>query len=145
MRNAFAIAILLLLALMSNPTNVWGADAVSDAEQVKRQAVLIPGLRQAAAGAGGYATSSINVKSTAHQVTIDVVNSKLNNAPMADRNAEASAIASAIAKAIAGKAEFAAVVTIHIDYVAGSGSTPKIVQGLVFNKSADGAFKPHQS
>ena len=145
MKSAFAVAILLLLALATNPTNVWGADVVSDTQKVKRQAALTPSLQQAAAGAGGYDSSSIKVTSTAHQVTIAVINSKLNSASAADRNAEASAIASVIGKAIDGKPEFAAVVTVHIDYVAGSGSTAKIVQGLVFNKSADGTFKPHQS
>jgi hypothetical protein len=145
MKSAFAFAILLLLALTSNPTHVWGADAVSDADQVKRQAALVPSLQKAAAGAGGYATSSIKVQTSAHQVTIDVINSKLNGATAADRNADASAIASAIARAIADKTEFAAVVTIHIDYVGGVGSSAKVLQGLVFNKGADGAFKPHQS
>ena len=145
MKSAYAVAVLLLLALANNPTNVWGADVVSDTQQVKGQTALIPSLQQAAAGAGGYDSSSIKVKSTAHQVTIAVINSKLNSASAADRNAEASAIASAIGKAIDGKSEFAAVVTVHIDYVAGSGSTAKIVQGLVFNKSSDGTFKPHQS
>jgi hypothetical protein len=145
MKSAFAVAMLLMFALVNNPTNVWGADVVSDSQQVKRQAALTPSLRQAAAGAGGYDSSSIKVKSTAHQVTIEVTNGKLNSASAADRNAEASAIASAIGKAIGGKSEFAAVVTVHIDYVHGSGSTEKIVQALVFNKSSDGTFKPHQS
>ena len=145
MKIVFAVAVLFVLALLNSPTNAWGADAVSDSAQVKRQAALIPGLQQAAAGVGGYDQSSIKVKPTAHQVTIDVINSKLNIASSADRIAEASAIASAIGKAMDGKSEFAAVMTIHVDYVTGSGSTPKIVQGLVFNKSSDGTFKPHQS
>jgi hypothetical protein len=145
MKSAFAVAVLLMLAVASHPMSVWGADVASDSEQVKRQAVLIPNLQQAAAGAGGYDSASIKVKSTAHQVTIEVINSKLNSASSADRNAEASAIASAIGKAIDGKPEFAAVVTVHIDYVTGSGSTAKLVQGLVFNKSSGGTFKPHQS
>ena len=145
MKSAFAVAILLLLALVNIPSNVWGADVVSDSQQVKRQAPLIPSLQQAAAGAGGYDSSSIKVKSTAHQVTIEVINSKLNSASAADRNAEASAMASAIGKAIDGKPEFAAVVTVHIDYVTGSGGKAKLVQGLVFNKSSDGTFKSHQS
>ena len=145
MKSAFAVAILLLLALANNPTNVWGADVVSDSQQIRQQAALIPSLQQAAAGAGGYDSSSVKVKSTAHQVTIEVINSKLNTASAADRNAEASAIASAIGKAIGGKSEFSAVVTIHIDYVKGLGNTAKIVQGFVFNKNPDGTFKSHQS
>ena len=145
MKSAFAVAVLLTLAVVSHPMPVWGADAASDSEQVKRQAVLIPNLQQAAAGAGGYDSSSIKVKSTAHQVTIEVINSKLNTASAADRNAEASAIASAIGKAIGGKSEFSAVVTIHIDYVTGLGNAAKIVQGFVFNKNPDGTFKSHQS
>ena len=145
MKSAFTVAVLLTVAVVSHPMPAWGADVASDSEQVKRQAVLIPKLQQAAAGAGGYESSSINLKSTAHQVTIEVINSKLNNASATDRNAEASAIASAIGKAIGGKSEFSAVVTIHIDYVAGLGNPAKTVQGFVFNKNPDGTFKSHQS
>ena len=145
MKSALAVAALLMLAVVSHPSDVWGADAAPDSEQVKRQAALIPSLQQAAASAGKYDSSSINVKSTAHLVTIEVINSKLNNASAADRNAEASAIASAIGKAIGGKAEFSAVATIHVDYVTGPLNTSKIVQGFVFNKNSDGTFRPHQT
>jgi len=145
MKSAFAVAALLMLAVVSLSRDASGADVASDSEQIKRQAAMIPSLQQAAASAGKYDSSSINVKSTAHLVTIEVINSKLNNASAADRNAEASAIASAIGKAIGGKAEFSAVATIHVDYVTGQGNTAKIVQGFVFNKNPDGTFKPHQS
>jgi hypothetical protein len=145
MKSIFATAIVLVLAVVSYPTNAWGADAASDAAEVKLQAAQIPNLQQAAASAGGYNSSNIKAKSTAHQVTVEVVDSKLNTAPAAERDAEASKIASAIAKAIAGKSGFAAVVTIHVDYVAGPGTAAKVVQGFVFNKGADGTFKPHQS
>ena len=145
MKNIFAVAILVTLSAVSNPPTVWGADIASDAAQAKLQATSIPNLQQTAASAAGYKSSSIKVKSTAHQVTIEIVDSKLNNALAADRTAEASIIASAIEKAIGGKSEFAGVVTMHIDYVERLRNTAKIVQGFVFNKNVDGTFKPHQS
>jgi hypothetical protein len=84
---------------------------------VKRQAAVHRTLQEAAAAAAGDKKSGIEVKSTAHQITITVVNSKLNDGVTAERTAEASTIASACAKAIAGSSEFATIVIIHVDYV----------------------------
>ena len=109
MKRAFALPILLVLALALDPSYVRADDVVTDSHRLERQAALIPSLQQAASRAGGYDSSSVKVRSTAHQITVDVLNSKLNGASAADRSAEASAIASAVQKAIDGKPEFAAV------------------------------------
>jgi ABC-type Na+ efflux pump permease subunit len=143
MKNTLAVTALITLVTVSTPFLVWGADSASDAEQAKRQATVFPTLQEAAASAAGYQTTSIEVKSTAHQVTIAVVNSKLNDGSATERTAEASTIASACAKAIAGKSDFAAVVIIHVDYVKRVESNSTVIQGIDFNKAPDGSFKLH--
>ena len=143
MKNTLAVTALITLITMSTPLLVWGADSASDAEQTKRQAAAFPTLQEAAASAAGYKKTSIEVKSTAHQITIAVVNSKLNDGSTTERTAEASTIASACAKTIAGKSEFAAVVIIHVDYVKRLGNGSTVVEGIDFNKAPDGSFKLH--
>ena len=104
---------------------------------------MFPTLQEAAASATGYKKTSIEVRSTAHQITIAVVNSRLNEGSTTERTAEASTIASACAKTIAGKSEFAAVVIIHVDYVKCLGNGSTVVEGIDFNKAPDGSLKLH--
>src|SRR6478672_8041142 len=80
MKNAPAVTALIALITASTPALAWSADSASDAEQAKRQAPIYPAVQEAAATAAGYKEASIEVKSTAHQVTIAVVNIKLNEA-----------------------------------------------------------------
>jgi ABC-type Na+ efflux pump permease subunit len=143
MKNTLAVKALLALAIVSMPVLAWAADSASDTERAKRQVAAIPTLQESAAAAAGYKTTSIEVKSTAHQVTIAVVNSKLNDGSTTERTAEASTIASGCAKAIGGKSEFAAVVIIHVDYVKRVGNNSTVIEGIVFNKAPDGSFKLH--
>jgi hypothetical protein len=131
MKNTLAaVATLVTLVAVSMPVLVSGGDIASDTERVKQQEGAIPDLQKAGATAAGYKNSSIEVKSTAHQITITVVNSKLNGKMTTDRNAEASTIASAVAKAIAGKSEFAAVVMIHVDYVRRVGNNSTVIHAI---------------
>ena len=81
----------------------------------------------------------------AHQLTITVINSKLNSGAAEDRKTEAMKIVPAIEKAIAGKSQFGQVMMIHVDYVTRQGNDSKIIQGLDFNKSPAGAFVLHQT
>ena len=143
MKNRMAIAALIALVTTSTPVLVWSADSASDTEQAKRQVAMVPALQEAVAAAAGYKKASIEVKSTAHQVTIAVVNSKLNDGSTTERTAEASKIASACANVIVGKPEFAAVVIIHVDYVKRVGNNSSLVEGIDFNKARDGSFKVH--
>jgi hypothetical protein len=131
MKNTWAVTALVTLFAVSESFHVWGADGA------------FPALQEAAAAAAGYKKTDIEVKSTAHQVTIIVVNSKLNNGVTAERTTEALKIASAGAKFIAGKPEFAAVVIIHVDYVKRAGNDSAVIEGIDFNKAPDGSFKLH--
>ena len=144
-KNALAVTALIALVAASAPALVWSADSASDAEQAKRQVPIFPAVQEAVAAAAGYKKTGIEAKSTAHQVTIAVVNSKLNDGSTTERAAEASAIAFACAKTIAGKSEFARVVIIHVDYVNRVGNDSTLVEGIDFNKAPDGSFKLHLS
>jgi len=145
MNNTLAVATLVALVTVSNAAPVWGADAATDTEQVKQQALAIPNLQQAAASAAGYKSTNIKVTSTAHQVTIQLVSSKASGADTANRKAESATIVSAIAKAIIGKPEFAQVVTMHVDYVNRLGNGAQVIEGFDFHKTANGAFAFHQT
>jgi hypothetical protein len=143
MKNTLAVSALIALVTASTPVLVWSADSASDTAQAKRQAPVYPALQEAVAAAAGYKKTSIEVKSTAHQVTIAVVNSKLNDGSTAQRTTEASTIASACAKTIAGKSGFAGVVIIHVDYVKRVGNDSTVVEGIDFNRAPDGSFRLH--
>jgi len=143
MKNTMAITALITLVTVSLPTLVWGADSMSDAEQAKRQAAVVPALQEAAASATGYQRASIEVKSTAYQITIAIVNGKLNDGSTTERTAEASKIATACAKVITGRPDFAAVLIIHVDYVKRVGNKSTVVAGVDFNKAPDGSFTLH--
>ncbi len=143
MKNPMAITALITLVTVSTPALVCGADSMSDAEQAKRQVAVVPALQEAAASATGYQKASIEVKSTAHQITIIVVNGKLNDGSTTERTAEASKIATACVNVITGKPDFAAVVIIRVDYVKRVGNRSTVVEGVDFNKAPDGSFKLH--
>ncbi len=138
------VSLVATMALVSSAPAV-AADAAADAAQVSTQAAAIPALQQSAATAAGYRASDLEVKSTAHQITITIVNSKLNAGVPAGRSNEASKIAQALEKSIAAKAEFGQVMIMHLDYVSRQGSKSKVIQGFDFNKSPSGTFVPHKT
>jgi ABC-type Na+ efflux pump permease subunit len=139
-RSIFGLA--ATIALVSSAPAL-AADVAADAAQVATQAASIPALKQSAATAAGYKATDLEVKSTAHQITITVVNSKLNAGLPAGRSNEAAKIMQALEKSIAGKVEFGQVMMMHLDYVSRQGTESKIIQGFDFNKSPSGSFVPH--
>jgi hypothetical protein len=128
---------------MASSVPAFAADTATDAALVARQATSIPALQQSAATAAGYKAADLEVKATAHQITITVINSKLNGGPPAGRSSEALKIMQALEKSIAGRAEFGQVMMMHLDYVSRQGTASKIIQGFEFTKSPSGSFVPH--
>lgn len=143
MRNSRSIVGLVATIALVSSVPTFAADVAADAAQVARQAASIPALQQSAATAAGYKAADLEVKATAHQLTITVVNSKLNVGQPAGRSSEAAKIVQALEKSIAGKAEFGQVMMMHVDYVSRQGTESKIIQGFDFNKSPSGSFVPH--
>jgi lipopolysaccharide biosynthesis regulator YciM len=133
------------LAIVASSAPAWSANTASETEQVKQQLIAIPGLQQEVAKATGNDAKMIDINATPHQVTITVINSKLNDATKADREAEASTMASTLSRAISEKAPFAQVMVIHVDYVKRTGNQDKAIQRLDFNKSPAGVFVAHTS
>jgi hypothetical protein len=143
MKNFRSIVGLVATVALVSSVPALAADPAADAAQVATQAAAISALKQSAATAAGYKTTDLEVKSTAHQITITVINSKLNSGLPAGRSNEAAKIVQALEKSIAGKVEFGQVMTMHLDYVSRQGTESKIIQGFDFNKSPSGSFVPH--
>lgn len=145
MKNIRSLVSLVATMILVGSVPAVAADVAADAAQVAIQAAAIPALQQSAATAAGYRVSDLEVKSTAHQITITIVNSKLNAGVPAGRSNEASKIAQALEKSIAARAEFGQVMIMHLDYVSRQGTKSKIIQGFDFNKSPSGTFVPHKT
>jgi lipopolysaccharide biosynthesis regulator YciM len=131
--------------MLASSGQVMSADTALEIEQVRQQSIAIPGIQREVAKATGNDPKIIDITSTPHKVTITVINSKLNDAKDADREAEASTMVSTLARAVSGKAPFAQVVVIHVDYVKRNGNYDKAIQQMDFNKSPAGIFVPHNS
>lgn len=145
MKNIRSIVGLLVTIALAGSVPAFAADVAADAAQVAKQADAITSLQQSAAAAAGYKTTDLEIKSTAHQITITVVNSQLNDGTPAGRSSEALTIMQAVEASIAGKAEFGQVMVMHVNYVSRQGSDSKVIQGFDFNKSPSGAFVPHST
>lgn len=139
-----AASLLTSLAMIASG-QVWSANTAAETEQVKQQMVAIPGLQLAVAKATGYDAKNIDITSSPHQVTITVINSKLNDGVDTNRKTEAETMVSTLARAVAGKAPFAQVMVIHVIYVKRSGNSDKPIDQYDFNKSPAGIFVAHTS
>jgi len=133
------------LALLTSSGQAWSADTALETEQVKQQSMAIPGIQREVANATGNDAKIIDITTTPHQVTITVINSKLNDVQRANREAEASTMASTLARSVADKAPFAQVMVIHVDYVKRTGNQDKAIQRIDFHKSPAGIFVAHTS
>ncbi len=133
------------VAMLASSAPAWSADTALEIEQVKQQTIAVPSIQREVAKATGNDAKMIDIATTPHKVTITVINSKLNDAKDTDREAEASTIVSTFARAVSGKAPFAQVVVVHVNYVKRTGTQDKAIQQLDFNKSPAGIFVPHNS
>ena len=99
---------------MLGNSSARSADTASDAAQVKLQASSIAEIKALAEAAGGYKAKDVEFRSTAHQITITIIDGKLNTGAPAEREAEATRIVSAIARATTDKPAFAKLPVIHV-------------------------------
>jgi hypothetical protein len=141
----FVASLLSTMVMLASSGQALSANSASETEQVKQQLIAIPGIQREVANATGNNAKMIDITSTPHQVTITVINSKLNEALNVDRQAEASTMASTFARAVSGKAPFAQVMVIHVDYVKRTGDQDKAIQRFDFHKSPAGMFVFHSS
>lgn len=140
-----AASLLASLAMIASSGQVWSANTAAETEQVKQQTLAFPSLQQAVAKATGYDPKNIDITSSPHQVTITVIDSKLNDGVDTNRKMEAGTMVSTLTRAIAGKAPFAQVMVIHVDYVKRTGGSDKAIDRFDFNKSPAGIFVAHSS
>jgi hypothetical protein len=132
-------------ALMCVALPVLSADTASDAAQVKLQTTSIPKLLSVSASVAGYKTKDLELKTTAHQITLTVVNSQLNTKLAADRESEATKMVTAIENVMIDKPEFAKVAAIHVDYIDRQGKKSKTIQGIDFFQTPARTFILHKT
>lgn len=137
---ASCVAVLMCAALP-----VLSADTASDAAQVKLQTTSVPKLLSVSAAAAGYKTKDLEIKTTAHQITLTVVNSLLNTKLAPDRESEATKMVTAIENVLIDKPEFAKVAAIHVDYVERQGKKSKTIQGIDFLQTPARTFILHKT
>jgi hypothetical protein len=145
MKKNFKIIALMAFAAAACSLPVWSADAASDAAQVKMQASSTAEIKALAAATGGYKSADVEFNATAHQITITVVNSKLNKSSTAEREAEATRMVTAITGAITEKPAFSQLAVIHLDYVERTRNKLKPVQRIDFFQSPAGVFVLHKT
>lgn len=145
MKTDLRFLALLACSLTLNTPSIWSATTAQDAAQVKLQTSSMAEIKALAAATAGYSARDVEISATSHQMTLTVINSKLNAAAVSQREAEATRMVSAIARAIADKPEFSHLPVIHVDYVKRQGSTLKAVQGIDFFQSPAGVFVLHKT
>lgn len=133
-------AVLMCIALPAT-----SADTASDAAQVKLQATSIPNLLTVSAAAAGYKAKDLEIKTTAHQITLTVVNSQLNTKLTADREAEATKMVTAIENAMIDKPEFSKISVIQVDYIERKGKNSKAIQRIDFLQTPARTFILHKT
>jgi Lon protease-like protein len=140
----FPTSISALLAALLIGAAATAPAAEADADIALQQAPYLRGSVQSIASSAGYAAGDVEVTSAVHQVTVTVINSKLNARGAAARESEALRIADALSASIAGIAPFSQVLVIHVDYVERAGARADAVQRLDFYKGP-GGFLPHKT
>ncbi len=145
MNKTFLAAAYLTLAAMFGNSYVKAADTVTDAAQVKLQAASMAQIKTLLQAAGAYNPNDIELSSAAHQMTITIIDSGLNNRGSAEREAEATKMVSGVAIVIADKPEFSKLPVIHVDYVKRQGSKLTAVQRIDFFQSPAGVFVLHKT
>ncbi len=143
MRRRALFGILSLGGLVAM-RDVLGQPAAPPADS-ERQSAALPGIKLAILKATGYADAALTVALKADQFWVTIVNSPLNQATARQREAQAAQIAGAIADKVRQDPAFAAVLGIHIDYVArgADGSHSEIIDAIDFRKGPAGSFEHH--
>lgn len=137
-------ALVIFAATFGGPS-VWSADTASDAAQVKLQAASTAEIKALAEATGSYKPKDVELSSTAHQMTITIINGRLNTSSIAMREAEANRMVAVIARLIANKTEFSQLPVIHVDYVKRQGKKTETVQRIDFFQSPAGVFVLHKT
>ena len=95
----------------------------------------------------GAEDKTVELKTGGSILTVERVNSNMNEATHEGRNNEAKVIASLVAKGIGSEANFGNVHTIRVEYLVRSAPTGKnrMVDSVEFRKRPDGVFDFHQT
>ncbi|MDN0084674.1 hypothetical protein QU487_18235 [Crenobacter sp. SG2305] len=139
-----AITMVILLA-SSSMMPAQGAGVIHNAEQASKQTTSNSELQRAITKATGYDSANLEVETTKNQITITIINSKLNTRSSTEREAEATKIISAISDTISENPNLAKVVIFHIDYVIRTEGKTRPIQRIDFHKTPAGVFVLHKT
>jgi|SRR5246127_640828 hypothetical protein len=110
-----------------------------------QQLADLPAIKDAIVKAIGAEAATVELHATSNVFRVMLVNSKMNDAPAAGRENEASAIRSIVSQAITGKPDFKRIAAIRVEYLVRShqNAKPKVVDLIEFRKDASGSFRHH--
>jgi hypothetical protein len=145
MNKKLLALVVLTFAAMLGSSFVYSADAVTDGVQVKEQAPFMAEIEALVVTTGGYQLGDVEISSTAHQITIAIINSKLNTGASVQRETEASQMVSAVVRVVAQYPAFFQLQVIHVDYVKRQDDKLKPVQRIDFFQSSKGMFLLHKT
>lgn len=140
MQTLRSAAIFLTLVVAGFWVPAWCADPPTDVEKVQRQSTSIPDLRQSLANAVGYPVTSVGVRHTAQSITVTVISGKPDGASQGDHDPEALALASLVEAAIAGKAEYAHIGVIRLEFVSRKELVDESIATFEFIRTATSTF-----
>jgi hypothetical protein len=112
-----------------------------------QQLADLPAIKDAIVKAIAAEAATVELHVTSNVLRVMLVNGKMNNAPAAGRENEASAIRSIVSQAIAGKPDFRRIAAIRVEHLVRShqNAKPKVVDLIEFRKDASGSFRHHVS
>jgi hypothetical protein len=110
-----------------------------------QQLADLPAIKDAIVKAIAAEAATVELHVTANVLRVMLVNGKMNDAPAAGRENEASAIRSIVSQAIARKPDFKRIAAIRVEYLVRShqNAKPKVVDLIEFRKDASGSFRHH--
>jgi hypothetical protein len=110
-----------------------------------QQLADLPAIKDAIVKAIGAEATTVELHATSNVFKVMLVNGKMNDAPAARRENEASAIRSIVSQTIAGKPDFKRIAAIRVEYLVRShqNDKPKVVDLIEFRKDASGNFRHH--
>jgi|SRR5215467_7395501 len=146
-RAMTALSVVLVTAVPVLCTSIaTSVDAQPLRSQLHAQQLAdLPTIKDAIVRAIGAEATTVELHATSSVFRAMLVNGKMNDAPTAGRENEASVIRSIVSQAIAGKPEFKRIAVIRVEYLVRShqNAKPKVVDLIEFRKDASGRFRHH--
>ena len=138
-KHALSLALATLMMLNSAPA--WSAQTSASATAASaNEDTAAHTLKNEITSAINDNAVSVTVTSSLHQISLDVINSRQNNATPALRKKDAVKLASVLENLIAGKKIYSDVSALHLNYIRIDEGHEKAVQSFDFIQTPAGVF-----